>query len=410
MATNTLLTNDVILKEGMMHLTNNIVAGKKINRDYEAQFGGSSAKNGATIRIARPIRGTVREGATMVPQDVTEGRTALTVATQLGADLEFTSADLTLSVDKFSERILKPQMIKLANHIDRLITTEMTDRAYNWVGTAGTVITAPAALFRGPNRLDNMAVPTDSRVGLVCPDDYWGVAGFLTGSFITDVAGSALKKAKLPLMGNVDMYMSQNVITHTNGNWGVSAMAITTTLSVTYATAKDTDYLSMSTQIKLVTANAVVNKGDVFTITSVNAVNPITKADAGFLQQFVVVNTVTASAGGVASVTISPAIITSGPYQTVTAAPADSALITWKGASATSFTNSLVYHKDAATLAMPALQKPQGAAWCESRSYDGFNLRLVQGYDMVNDLQSWRFDCLVGVLAHQPGLITRVSG
>src|SRR5687768_5652741 len=116
MATNTLLTNDVILKEGMMHLTNNLVASKLVNRDFEAEFGGSSAKNGATIRIARPIRGVVRTGATMTPQDITEGRTALTVATQLGADLEFTSADLTLSVDKFSDRILKPQMIRLANH------------------------------------------------------------------------------------------------------------------------------------------------------------------------------------------------------------------------------------------------------------------------------------------------------
>ncbi len=410
MATNTLLTNDVILKEGIMHLTNNLVASKLVNRDYEAEFGGSSAKNGATIRIARPIRGVVRTGATMVPQDVTEGRTALTVGTQIGADLEFTTADLTLSVDKFSERILKPQMIKLANYIDQLVTTELTNAAYNWVGTPGTVITSPAAFFRAPNRLDNLAVPVDSRVGLTHPNDYWGVAGALTGSFIDGVNATALKKAKLPLMGNVDMYMSQNVITHTNGNWGASTMSITTTLSVTYATAKDTTYLSMSTQIKnLQSAAAVVQAGDVFTITSVNAVNPITKADTGFLQQFVVVNTVTAVAG-LASVTIAPAIITSGPYQTVTAAPADGATVTWQGSSGVSYTNSLCYHKDAATLAMPALQKPQGAAWCESRSYEGFNLRLVQGYDMVNDLASWRFDCLVGVLAHQPNLITRVSG
>lgn len=409
MATNTLLTNDIILKEGIMHLTNNLVASKLVNRDYEAEFGGSSAKNGATIRIARPIRGVVRTGATMQPQDITEGRTALTVGNQIGADLEFTSADLTLSVDKFSERILKPQMIKLANYIDLLVTTELTNAAYNWVGTPGTVITAPAAFFKAPNRLDNMAVPTDSRVGLACPNDFWGVAGFLTGSFIGDVAATALKKAKLPLMGNVDMYMSQNVITHTNGNWGTSAQVITTTLSVTYLTAKDTTYLSMSTQISNMVATAVVNQGDVFTITGVNAVNPITKNDTGFLQQFVVVNTVTA-VGGVASVTIAPAIITSGPYQTVTAAPVAQAAITWQGSSATAYTQSLCYHKDAATLAMPALQKPQGAAWCQSQTLDGFSLRLVQGYDMVNDLQSWRFDALVGVLAHQPNLITRVSG
>ncbi|HEX7971883.1 MAG TPA: P22 phage major capsid protein family protein [Thiobacillus sp.] len=409
MATNTLLTNDIILKEGIMHLTNNLVASKLINRDYEAEFGGSSAKNGATIRIARPIRGQIRTGATMQVQDVTEARTALTVGTQIGADLEFTSADLTLSVDKFSERVLKPQMIKLANYIDGLVVTELTNQAYNWVGTPGTALSSATAFFKAPARLDDLSVPTDSRVGLMCPTDFWGMAGGLTSLYLNDVAGSALKRAKLPMLGNVDAYMSQNVISHTNGSWGTSAQTITTTLSTTYASAKDTTYLSMSTQIKNMAASGVVNAGDVFTISSVFAVNPITKNQLPFLQQFVVQTTVTAS-GGVASITISPAIIASGPYQTVSNAAPDAGAITWVGSTSTTYTQSLCYHKDAATLAMPALQKPQGAAWSESRSYDGFNLRLVQGYDIVNDIQQWRFDCLVGVLAHQPNLITRVSG
>src|SRR5882757_3860464 len=111
MATNTLVTNSIILKEGMMHLENNLVVSKLCNRDFESEFGGP-VKNGTSIKIARPIRGVVRTGATMVPQDITEGSATFTVATQIGADLDFTSADLTLSVDKFSERILRPQMIK----------------------------------------------------------------------------------------------------------------------------------------------------------------------------------------------------------------------------------------------------------------------------------------------------------
>jgi hypothetical protein len=119
---------------------------------------------------------------------------------------------------------------------------------------------------------------------------------------------------------------------------------------------------------------------------------------------------VTADGNGIFNVSIAPAIITSGPYQTVSAAPVAGSAVTFKGSPGVTYKQSLCYHKDAATLAMPALQKPQGAAWCQSVGHEGFNLRLVQGYDMVNDLQSWRFDCLVGVLAHQPNLITRVSG
>lgn len=412
MATNTYLTNDLIIKEGILHLTNNLVASKLVNRDFEAVYDGTKVgKTGATIRIARPIRGQIRTGATMQVQDITEGRTALTVGTQVGADLEFTSTDLALSVDKFSERIIKPQMIKLANYIDQLVVTELTNQAYNWVGTPGTQITTAPGFFKGPQRLDNLSAPTDSRVGLLCPDDYWGTAGGLISNVFADnIPTAALTRAKLPTLGNVDMYMSQNTIQHTNGNWGTSTMSITTTLSTTYTSAKDTTYLTMSTQIKNTTANAVVQQGDVFTISGVFAVNPITKTALNFLQQFVIQTTVTATGGGLASVTIAPAIIASGPYQNVSAVPADSATVTWTGSSNTTYNQSLCYHKDAATLAMPALPKPQGAAWSDTMSYEGFNLRLVQGYDIVNDIQQWRFDVLVGVLAHQPNLITRVSG
>jgi len=413
-ATNTLLTNDVILKYGIMHFFNNLVASKVVNRDYEAEFGGASAKNGETIRIARPIRGVVRTGAAMQAQDITEGRTALTIATQFGADLEFTTRDLTLSVDDFSNRILKPQMIRLANYVDDLIVTELTNQSYNWVGTAGNVIDAAADFFKGPERLDNLGVATDSRIGLLCPGDYWGLAGTLTGLYLNDVATSALKRAKLPMMGNVDMYMSQNVLSHTNGAWAaqVTAMAITGTgLSTTYAAAKDTQYFVMSTQINGGTASTGdVNKGDVFTISGVFAVNPITKNTQDFLQQFVIQADVTADGSGIFSVSIAPAIITSGPYQTVSAAPVAGSAVVFKGSPGVTYKQSLCYHKDAATLAMPALQKPQGAAWAESRTYEGISLRLVQGYDLNNDVSGWRFDGLIGVLAHNPGAITRVSG
>jgi hypothetical protein len=411
-ATNTLLTNDVILKHGIMHFFNNLVATKLVNRDFEAEFGGSSAKNGETIRIARPIRGQVRTGAVMQAQDITEGRTALTIANQFGADLEFTSRDRTLSVDKFSERILKPQMIRLANYVDDLIVTELTNQSYNWVGTAGNVIDAASDFFKGPERLDNLGVPTDSRIGLLCPGDYWGLAGTLTGLYINDVATSALKRAKLPMMGNVDLYMSQNVLSHTNGNWGASAMAITGSgLSTTYAAAKDTQYFVMSTQINgFASSTSTYKKGDVFQISGVFAVNPITKNTQDFLQQFTIQADGNPDSGGVASVSFAPAIITSGPYQTVSAAPAAGSAVTFKGTAGVTYKQSLCYHKDAATLAMPALQKPEGAAWAESKTYEGISLRLVQGYDMVNDVQQWRFDGLIGVLAHNPGAITRVSG
>jgi hypothetical protein len=214
------------------------------------------------------------------------------------------------------------------------------------------------------------------------------------------------------MIGNIDMYMSQNVVTHTNGSWsGGSPMAEIDngTLSVTYATAKDT--WTMTVHIDGLTASTgTANEGDVFTIENVYAVNTITGETLPWLREFVVRESVTADGSGDIDCVISPPIITSGPYKTCNSAAVDGANITLVGSVSTAYAQNLVFHPDAVTIAMPKMIKPQGAAWCESRSYEGLNLRLIQGYDITNDVPQWRFDMLYALKAHQPWLSTRASG
>jgi len=411
MATNVVLNNDTILHEAMMHLDNECMALQLVNRDFDPNFG-KETNNGETIRLGRPIRGQVREGATMVPQDITEGRETLAITNQIGADLEFTSRDLSLSVPDFSERIIKPQMVTLANYLDVKILTELANKSYNWVGTPGQTINSYADLAPAPQRLTEMSVPKDRRVGILSPADHWGLLPAMSGLFIQDTAKSALTRGKLPALGGVDLYESQNVTTHTNGTWsGGSPIAEIDngTLSVTYATAKDT--WTMTIHIDGLTANTgTCLVGDVFTIENVYAVNTITGEALDFLREFVVRESVTADGTGDADLVISPPIITSGPYKTCSAAAVDGANITLKGAVNTAYRQNLVFHPNACTIAIPKMIKPQGAAWCESRSYKGLNLRLTQGYDIVNDVPQWRFDMLYALKAHQPWLATRVSG
>ncbi len=410
MATNTLLTNDIILKEAMMLLDNQLVVSKLCNRDFESEFGGPT-KAGDTIRLARPIRGQVRTGATMVAQDITEGRETLAVATQIGADLEFTSKDLTLSVDKFAERILKPQMLALANNLDAAVMLELANKCPNWAGTPGQTINSFTDFALAPQRLDELSVPS-GRVGILSPADYWGLVGSFTSLYINPTAKSALEKAKLPTVGDVDMYMSQNVQTHTNGVWSSAATLASInggTLSTTYATAKDTWTMSLTVN-GLTNSTGTVAVGDVITIASVFAVNTITGATLPWLREFTVRTAATADASGNVTVVISPPIITSGPYKTCNAAAASTAAIVLKGSVSTAYPMNMVFHPDAVTLAVVPMVKPQGAAWCETRNYNGINLRLVQGYDIVNDLPQWRFDLLYGVKAHQPWLATRIAG
>jgi hypothetical protein len=274
------------------------------------------------------------------------------------------------------------------------------------------VINSYADFALAPERLSEFSVPKDGRVGILSPHDHWSLVPTIAGLYVNGTNKDALTMAKLPLMGGVDLYESQNAITHTNGTWsgGTPIAEIDNgTLSVSYLTAKDT--WTMTIHIDGLTATTgTVLVGDVFTIENVYAVNPVTGTALDFLKEFVVRESVTADGTGDADVVISPPIITSGPYKTCSAAAVDGANITLKGAVNTAYRQNVVFHPDACTLAIPRMIKPQGAAWCESRSYKGLNLRLTQGYDIVNDVPQWRFDMLYALKAHQPWLSVRVSG
>ena len=84
----------------------------------------------------------------------------------------------------------------------------------------------------------------------------------------------------------------------------------------------DVDDIRYQTLTVTNTSGSLTN-GDIFTIAGVNRVGIDSKIDTGELMTFHVI-----SGGGTTSVTISPAIVASGAYQNVSAAPADSAVIT----------------------------------------------------------------------------------
>lgn len=412
--TNTLLTTDMILNEALFHLDNELVMAKLVNRDYENQFG-KPMKNGETIRIRKPVRGVVRTGATMQTQDITEGRTSLTVATQIGADLEAASIDLTMNISDFGTRYLRPQMIKIANQVDQAVMNELWQHCPNWVGTPANTISTFAGYAAAPKRLDQLAVPAGDRVGVLSPDDYWGLVGSITALSANAPVREALTRSRLGFYGNTDTYMSQNVGTLTTGSWGSSGAINGANQNVTWASASQTDYTSQTLVLKTVGNNATISVGDTFTIANVFAVNPITLTAQTFLRQFTVINAATADGSGNVTVTITPAIIVNNgasgsQYATCSAVPADGAAITWRGSASTTYGQSIVFHPDAVTLAVVPMVRPEGAVRVSQQSYKGISARLIQGYDMTNDLAQWRFDLLYGVKATQPHLACRVNG
>jgi hypothetical protein len=411
MVSNSVLTPSVIAKEALMLLDNNLVLGKLVNRAYEPEINApvNGYKKGGTVQIRRPAKYTWRAGAVASPQDSVEKSLTLSVGTQGGVDLAFSSADMTLKISEFSERFLKPAMITIANQVDRDIAA-LYKGVWNWVGTPGTVIGSFTAFGKAPQRLTEMAVPPD-RVGTLSPADKWGLLGGLSGGYVSDIAKPAIEKAKLPMVGGVDLYETQNVKTHTVGTKAGTPLINGAAQNTTYANSGATNSQNLITD-GWTASSAVLKQGDVFTIAGVFAVNPVTKDALPYLQQFVANADVTADGSGNATFSISPAIITSGAFQTVSAAPADNAAITVNGTASTGYSQNMVFHRDAFALVMVPMELPAAipANLCGRETYKGVSVRLVPYYDGTNDINQWRMDVLYTAAAIYPDLACRVSG
>lgn len=407
---NTTLTADVIAKEALAILDNELGWLKKLHRAHESEYSETvnGYKKGSTISIRRPADFTVREGATMSIQDSIEGKTTLVVDQQIGVDFNFTSTDLTLSMNDISERVVRPAMTNIINHMANDVAQEMYRDAYNWAGTAGQTINSFTDFLKGVERLDEMAVPMNDRCAILSPADYSGFVGTLPSLFLPKDNDSTFRTGYLGKVAGVETYMSQVTPTHTRGTATTSGLVITGgSQNVTYDTAKNSWTQSLSVDGE---TGKTLKDGDVFTIDSVYMVNPKTKAATDILQQFVVVGDTTEATSGTTTLTVSPPIITSGPHQTVDSVPADNAELTIKGAVSTGYKQNMLFHKNAMSLAVVPMELPQGANNASRQSANGFSVRVVPVYDGINDVSKWRLDLLYGRKLIDPRLITRLSG
>ncbi len=407
----TTLTADIIAKAAVSVLENTCVMGNLVYRGYEDEFAGNinGYEKGATIRVRRPTDFTVRDGATATVQDVVEGKTSITVDKFKGVDFKFSSQDLTLNIGDLTERVIFPAMVQLGNQIDRDVASLYKD-VWNWVGTPGQTVDSFADFAKAPTRLDLGAVPLDGRNAVLSPTDEYGMLGAQTALYMQDVAKGAYRDSMLGRIASVDTYSSQNVQTFTRGTTDNTTPVVNGTQSTTWAATKDTG--TMTLNIKGADASSTWKQGDVFTIDLVFAVNPVTKATLAHNQQFVVVADATSNGTttSTTTLTISPPIITSGAFQTVSAAALDAATITILGTASTGYPQNMVFRKNAFALVTVPLVKPPGAVDVGRRSYKGYNVRVIPYYDGTNDVSSWRLDVLYGVKTIDARQACRLSG
>lgn len=399
---NTLLTITDITREALRLLHNNLTFARSVNKQYDDQFAVAGAKIGDTLRIRLPNRYTVRTGAALSAQDTTERVVSLVVATQKGVDIQFTSSELTLKLDDFSSRILKPAMARIASQIDFDGLTEFQN-IYNQVGTPGTTPATAKVFLDGGALMDDYATPRDGlRYSCVNPDACAAIVDGLKGLF--QDSGKISEQYRNGMMGQGLGFMwgmDQNINRHTVGvNTGTPLVNGASQTGASLITDGWTNSIT-----------GILKKGDIFTVAGVNGVNPETGQDTGKLQQFVATADVDSGAStGPATIPISPPITTSGALKTVTASPADNAALTVVGTGATAYPINMVHHRDAFILGTADLMMPQGVDMAARENYDGISMRIVRAYDINTDNMPCRIDVLYGWLTARPEYATRVIG
>jgi hypothetical protein len=398
---NTLLNTSKILDKSLMILENNLAFSGRVNKEYSDEFAVKGAKIGSTVNVRKPVRFVGTTGPNLAVENVVETVVPVTLDTQFHVDFTFSSQELTLNIDDFADRYLKPAMATIANKIDFDGLGLYTSVA-NQVGTAGTTPNDIATLLAAGTRLDQEATPRDGQRTVV-----WDPAA--NGSMVKAAAG--LFNAPRPISDQYesgifvpalgfDIGMDQNIRQATTGtrtNGTVSGAGQTgTTLNVTGLGAGGT-----------------VAAGDTFTIAGVFAVNPQSRQSTRVLRQFTVTAAATADGSGNAALTIFPSINTAASnqqYQTVSAGPANAAAITWDVAASTQYTVNMAYHKNAFTLATADLQMPEGVDFAGRRNHKGISMRIVRQYAIGTDTFPCRIDVLYGWRPIYQELACRIAG
>ena len=415
---NNLLTISKITNEALMVLENELTFTSEVDRNYDDQFAVVGAKIGNTVNVRKPGRFIGTTGPALNVEDFNETSVPVTLSTQFHVDTQFTTQDLALSLDMFSDRVLKPAVAAIANKIDRDGLAMATLQTANIVGTAGTPPTGLITYLTAGAYLDSEGAPRDGRRScIVEPFTSATIVDSLKGLFVPQQAIS--DQYSKGLMGRdsggMNWKLDQNVVAQTFGS--NSTTTVTGSVATTTATGFLTSGWASSSTITVTAANTGtlnLNAGDTFTIAGVYAVNPQNRQAycSNKLRNLVVKTTVAIASGASGSVVVSPAVITAGQFQNVSIPTTSAtAAITQFNSTGVVSPQNIIMHRNAFTVAVADLELPEGVHFA-GRASDkdiGLSMRVVRQYTINNDSIPTRLDVLYGWAPLYPELACRVA-
>jgi hypothetical protein len=378
--TNTVLTATQVTREALRVLHQKLNFVGRVTRQYDDEYAIKGAKIGSTLKVRLPNEYTVRTGATMATQDTSETSLDVTMATQKGVDVNFTGVDLTLSLDDFSDRVLDPMMSVLAANIEADALSMYKD-VYNQVNNIGSAATYAKLLGVRKLLVDNLTPMDKSATMVLNTQDNVDLVDAMKGLFQpSQIIAEQMKDGSLGRSAGFEFFENTLLVKHTSGtdanNCTVNG-ATQTGASITIANGSSKTFV----------------KGDIVTFAGCNRCHPESKADTGALQTFVV--TADVAAGGT-TMTVSPAITTSGARQNCVASPTNGGTVTKHGGASAVYGISLGFHKDAFVFVSADLVMPKGVHFGAREVMDGISMRIVSQYDITNDKFPCRIDVLYG--------------
>lgn len=412
---NTILTPQIIAKEALFQLRNNCVLGSLVHRGYKDEF----AKIGDTVTIRRPVKFRSVSGATRSAQDVIETSTSVTIDQREHVSWDFSARELTLEIDEYSERYIKPAMIALGNQIDLHIAQRAALLFRQHIGTANTPPATFSALADIAAHMDALGVPDDGMRYLVTsPRTRWDLANGLGATsnaiFNEDMVEGMVRAGRLGRIANFDIYGDQNISPHLWGPGGGTPL-------MNGATANLATSLVIDGAPNNITPYA--RAGDIVTVAGCFEVNPVNRQSTGNLKQFRITTDANSDGAGNVTLLLDEAIndgstASSAAYQNVDSLPANGAAVlfhttpagvTAPGAGA-EYLQNLAFHKNALALVTVPVEIPDSAQWKARAEWDGYSIRVVKGYNVDSDVEAIRLDVMFGVALIYPELGFRVTG
>ena len=410
---NNLLTISKITNEALMVLENELTFTGEVDRNYDDQFAVVGAKIGQTVNVRRPGRFIGTTGPALNVEDFNETSVPVTLSTQFHVDTQFTTQDLALSLDMFSDRVLKPAIATIANKMDRDGLVMAKNNTANIVGTAGTAPTGLITYLTAAAYLDSEGAPRDGRRSVIVePFTSATIVDSLKGIFVptAQISSQYTKGLMGRDSGGMNWRMDQNVVSQTFGSYASATLSCNVTTATGFL-ASGWAYSSTIT-VGATSAAATLNQGDTFTIAGVYAVNPQNRQTYGNkLRSFVVQSTTAIGSGGTASVTVVPAVITAGQFQNVSITSTGSQTVTPFNNTGVVSAQNILMHRNAFTLACADLELPEGVHFA-GRASDkeiGLSMRVVRQYTINNDSIPTRLDVLYGWAPLYPELACRIA-